>query len=175
MLEFKGKSFVYSATTWTDSIVKSIVRKYCYTEVNILSTSLTNLAVTGTLSEFAWSHVLFASFICSLLLNSQKWFLWYLKLGNFKLMLLLFPVLLCFLSSFSPLASFLPSPPSLPWLLLLRSCKVVDISFCVVSSSINVLNKTKRVYKTCTSWFSATRAPICIKQFVCLPYLLLLV
>ena len=36
-------------------------------------------------------------------------------------------------------------------LLLLRSWKMVGIPFCVVSSSINVLNKTRRVYKTiCT-------------------------
>ena len=36
-------------------------------------------------------------------------------------------------------------------LLWLRSCKMVGIPFCVVSSLINVLNKANRVYKTCTT------------------------
>ena len=31
-----------------NSIVKSIVKMYCYSEVNILNTSLTNLAVTSS-------------------------------------------------------------------------------------------------------------------------------
>ena len=44
-------------------------------------------------------------------------------------------------------------------LLLLRSWKMVGIPFCVASSSINVLNKTRRVYKTCTIWFSVTLVP----------------
>ena len=42
MLKFKGKYFVYLANTCTNSIAK----RKCYSEVNILSTSLTNLAVT---------------------------------------------------------------------------------------------------------------------------------
>ena len=56
-------------------------------------------------------------------------------------------------------------------LLLLRSWKMVGIPFCVASSSINVFNKTRRVYKTiCTICiyyvyylFSATLVPKCIE------------
>ena len=78
-------------------------------------------------------------------MKSRQQFLWYLKLDNFNSMLLLFPLLEFFLPSFSSLPPFFPSPPSLPCLLLLRSCNMVGISFCVVPSSINVLNKTRRV------------------------------
>ena len=52
-------------------------------------------------------------------------------------------------------------PASSP--LLLRTCKMVGIPFCVLSSSINVLNKTRHVYEMCTNWFSVTCVPICIK------------
>ena len=38
-----------------------------------------------------WSHALCAAIICSLLRKSQKQFLWYQNLDNFKLMLLCFP------------------------------------------------------------------------------------
>ena len=44
----KGKYFVYSANTCMNSTVKSIVKMYCYSEVNILNTTLTNLAVTSS-------------------------------------------------------------------------------------------------------------------------------
>ena len=91
------------------------------------------IELKGALSELVWSHVFFAEFICSLVLNSQKQFLWYLMLDNFNSMLHLFPLLVFFLFSFSFLLPFLPSPPSLSWLLLLRFCKMVGISFCVVS------------------------------------------
>ena len=114
MLKFKGKYFVYLASTCTNSIVKIILKKYCYSEVNILCTSLSNLTVRGALSEFVWSHVFFAGFICSLLLESRIQFLCYLKLGNFKLMLLLFPALAFFLSSFSSLP-LLHSPGFYCW------------------------------------------------------------
>ena len=40
--KFKGSYFVYLANTCTNSIVKI----KCYSEVNILHTSLTNVAVT---------------------------------------------------------------------------------------------------------------------------------
>ena len=41
LLKFKGKYFVYLANTCTNSIVKI----KCYSEVNIISTSLTSLVV----------------------------------------------------------------------------------------------------------------------------------
>ena len=117
------------------------------------------IKLKGALSEPVWLYVLLAAFIRSLFLKSRKQFLWYLKLDNCNLMLLLFPAFAFFCLPFPP---FLPSPSSSLWLLLLRSCKMVGISFYVVSSSINVLNKVKHVYKTCTNRFSATRVPICI-------------
>ena len=52
--------------------------------------------------------MLFAAFVCSLLLKSRKQFLWYLKLDNFKLMLLLFPVSAFFFSVFLLLPSSFP-------------------------------------------------------------------
>ena len=84
----------------------------------------------------------------SLLLKSRKQFLWYLKLDNFKLMLLLFPVLvffsvfLLFPFSFPPSSPPRHSPDFYCWDPA-RWCKMVGISFCVASSSINVLNNTK--------------------------------
>ena len=42
------------------------------------------IELKGALSELVWSHVFFAEFICSLVLNSQKQFLWYLMLDNFN-------------------------------------------------------------------------------------------
>ena len=122
-------------------------------------------------SKYSW-RVLYQNLfgrMCSLLHYLQlvtqvlKKFLCYLKLDNFSSVLLLFPLLTFFLSSFSSLPPFLPSPLSLSWILLLRSYKMVVISFCVVSLSSNVLNKTRHVYKTFTNWFSATRVPIFIK------------
>ena len=122
-------------------------------------------------SKYSW-RVLYQNLfgrMCSLLHYLQlvtqvlKKFLCYLKLDNFSSVLLLFPLLTFFLSSFSSLPPFLPSPLSLSWILLLRSYKMVVISFCVVSLSSNVLNKTRRVYKTFTNLFSATRVPIFIK------------
>ena len=122
-------------------------------------------------SKYSW-RVLYQNLfgrMCSLLHYLQlvtqvlKKFLCYLKLDNFSSVLLLFPLLTFFLSSFSSLPPFLPSPLSLSWILLLRSYKMVVISFCVVSLSSNVLNKTRRVYKTFTNLFSATRVPVFIK------------
>ena len=122
-------------------------------------------------SKYSW-RVLYQNLfgrMCSLLHYLQlvtqvlKKFLCYLKLDNFSSVLLLFPLLTFFLSSFSSLPPSLPSPLSLSWILLLRSYKMVFISFCVVSLSSNVLNKTRRVYKAFTNWFSATRVPIFIK------------
>ena len=122
-------------------------------------------------SKYSW-RVLYQNLfgrMCSLLHYLQlvtqvlKKFLCYLKLDNFSSVLLLFPLLTFFLSSFSSLPPFLPSPLSLSWILLLRSYKLVVISFCVVSLSSNVLNKTRRVYKTFTNLFSATRVPVFIK------------
>ena len=72
------------------------------------------IQLKGALSELVWSHVFFTAFICSLFLKSQKQFLWYLKLDNFNSMLLFFHLLAAFLSSFTSLPPFLPSPPSLP-------------------------------------------------------------
>ena len=76
-------------------------------------------------------------------LKSRKQFLWYLKSDNFKLMLILFPVLAFFPSSCSSLPPFLPSPLSLPWILLLRSYKMVDPRQSVSSIRQNVF--TRRV------------------------------
>ena len=75
-------------------------------------------------------------------LKSRKQFLWYLKLDNFKLMLLLFPVLAFFLSSCSSLRPFRPSPLSLPWLLLLRSWKMVDPHQSIFSIRQNISTRS---------------------------------
>ena len=73
------------------------------------------IQLKGSLSELVWPHVLFAAFICSLVLKSRNQFLWYLKLDNLNSMLLLFPLLTFFLSSFSCLClPFSPFPYPTP-------------------------------------------------------------
>ena len=98
---------VYKTCTTFDSVLplfqNSSSNSFVFHFLLFLFNVIFRIKLKGTLSELVWSHVFFAAFIYSLVLKSRKQFLWHLKLDNFNSVLLLFPLLVSFLSCFSSL------------------------------------------------------------------------